>query len=229
MLDRVNLHAEGALERRDRPDRADHQPVRKPLRHPEPARSEMRDDGTFVRFQRRVPCVELRLREELVIPRRCGVLNIGEEGIEAGAVAQLEPDDDVMAVGRARAAVIGRDGDQWRAGPRLPDVGRAGAGGRDDDTDDGDDGTQCPPRDRPTHAVVAHPFRDSGRTGSGSSNLAVEPRGMRRHGECRGERELRGSVTRGQRRSGPTSSDAGYCTRALAVKLVGTSLPGCRP
>jgi hypothetical protein len=134
------------------------------------------------------------LREELAVPRRCGILNVGEKGIEAVAIAQLEPDDDPMAVVRVRPAVIRRDGEKRRAGARLPDIGRSGAGGRDDDADDSDDVAQSPPRDRPPHAAMAHPFRDSGRSGPGSSNPAVELRGTRRHGECRGERAASAGV-----------------------------------
>ena len=98
----------------------------------------MRHDRRLVRLGRRVQCVELRLGEELAVSRRGGVLDVGEEGIEVVASAQLEPDDDVMAVGRVRPAVIRRAGEKRRAGARLPDIGRSGASDRDDDTDDGD-------------------------------------------------------------------------------------------
>src|SRR5205814_653916 len=111
---------EGALERRDAAGRADQEAVRKALRHPEARAAEMIDHGLLLRGGRRVEGVELRLAEELAVAGRSGILDVGEEGLEPVAVADIEAHHHTMALAGGGAAEIDRV---------LP-VGRGGVGHR---------------------------------------------------------------------------------------------------
>jgi hypothetical protein len=145
MFDRVNLDAEGAFERGHLADCADHEPVREPVGHPEPARLEMRDDRGFVGLRGRMEGVELGLRQEAMVCRRCGILDLGEERLEAVAIAEREPDDDVMSIRRARPAAIRRRREERREGPGLRNVRGAGERGAPEPESRDDGGRHSPP------------------------------------------------------------------------------------
>jgi len=117
-LDAVDLDAEGALERRDAAGRADQEPVRKALRDPEARAAEMVDHSLFLRGGRRVEGVELRLAQELAVARRGRILDIGQEGLEPLAVADIEAHHHAMPLAGRGAAEI----------DRVLQVGREGVG-----------------------------------------------------------------------------------------------------
>ena len=105
-LDAVDLDAEGALEGRDAAGGADQEAVRKALRDPEARAAEMVDHGLFLRRGRRVEGIELRLAQELAVAGRGRVLDVGQEGLEPLAVADIEAHHHAMPLAAGGAAEI---------------------------------------------------------------------------------------------------------------------------
>jgi len=129
-LDVVDRDPEGPLEGRDAARGADQQPVRDAVRDPEPRLAEMVDHRLLLRLGRRIEGVELILAQELAVAGGGGVLDVGEEGLEPLAVAEIEAHDHAMALGGGGTPEIDRVLQVGRA--RMELAGRRRCrGGRD--------------------------------------------------------------------------------------------------
>jgi hypothetical protein len=92
-------------------DRVDHVPVARHVGDPDSVGGQ---EGTHVRHvgrRRRVPGVELRGRQEVVVDRGLRIADLGEETVQPGLVAQLERDREGDRRGRAEIGRAGAGGD----------------------------------------------------------------------------------------------------------------------
>src|SRR5262249_54005388 len=80
----------------------------------EASAAEMVDDGCLLRDRRRIERVELVLGEELLVTGRRRILDVGQEGLERVAIAEVERDHDAMPLALRRAAEIDRLGEARR-------------------------------------------------------------------------------------------------------------------
>ena len=131
IVERVDLDAEGPLQGMHAADRAHQEPVRGPLGDGEPALRQVRDDGRLLGGVGRVERVELVLGEELMVPRRPGILDVREEGLERLPLPERQADDHPMPVGAGGAAAVARAGEERRDHAVLHDAWHFRAGGTD--------------------------------------------------------------------------------------------------
>src|SRR5438876_6680558 len=104
--DVAQFHAEGPLQRRTASNRADQEPVGKPVGDRETIGLQVVHDPFFLSWGWCVKGVELVGREKLLVDRRRGVLDVGEELLEGCAISQLEANNEAIFVGWSLATVI---------------------------------------------------------------------------------------------------------------------------
>ena len=110
----MEAHAERLLGRRHRALAADEEPVPRTIGDPEALLLEIGDDGLLLPDGGRVMRDEVFLREEAVVSRRGGILNVFDEACQGGPAAERQGHEHGGLRLRRRGAEVARGGEARR-------------------------------------------------------------------------------------------------------------------